>query len=110
MLAKEKGHNLIAVPEALKSVGYLAGILGILVVLVSTMVYLPGNPDFSLFTTYLSDIGDTVGWPQIIFNSGTILSAPIRYLFIVLFVMRLSQMGAGRSFSIAVLTGTNFQD
>jgi len=104
MLAEERGHKLITVPEALKSVGYLAGILGILVVLVSTMVYLPGNPDFSLFTTYLSDIGDTVGWPQIIFNSGTILSAPIRYLFIVLFVMRLSQMGAGRSFSIAVLT------
>lgn len=104
MLAKGKIHNLIAVPEALRAVGYLAGILGILVVLVSTMVYLPGSPDFSLFTTYLSDIGDTVGWPQIIFNSGTILSAPIRYLFIVLFVMRLSQMGAGRSFSIAVLT------
>lgn len=104
MLAKEKDYNLISVPEALKSVGYLGGIVGILVVLVSMMVYLPGNPDFSLFTTYLSDIGDTAGWPQIIFNSGTILSAPIRYLFIILFVMRLSQLGAGRSFSIAVLT------
>lgn len=78
MLVKEKGHNLIAVPEALKFMGILGGILGILIVLVSTMVYLPGNPDFSLVTTYLSDLGDTTGWPQIIFNSGTLLSAPIR--------------------------------
>ena len=84
MLAKEKDHNLIAVPEALRSVGYFGGILGILIVLLSIMVYLPGNPDFSLVTTYLSDIGDTSGWPQIIFNSGTLLSAPIRYLIIVL--------------------------
>ena len=104
MLVKEMSNNLIAVPEALKFVGYVGGTLGILTVIVSILVYLPRYPDFSFFTTYLSDIGDTSGWPQIIFNSGTLLSAPIRYLFIVLLVIRLSQMGAGRTFSIAVLT------
>ena len=104
MLAIEKNDNLITVPEALKYVGYIGGTLGILATFVSTMVYLPGHPDFSFFTTYLSDISDTPGWPQIIFNSGTLIAAPIRYLFIVLLVMRLSQMGTGRTFSISVLT------
>ena len=102
MSIKEISNNFIAVPEILKYVGYIGGTLGILTVLVSIMVYLPKHPDFSFFTTYLSDIGDTAGWPQIIFNTGTLLSAPIRYLFIILFVIRLSHMGAGRTFSIAL--------
>jgi hypothetical membrane protein len=103
MSVKEISGNLITVPEALKFVGYVGGAMGLLTVILSIMAYVPKHPDFSFFSTYLSDIGDTVGWPQIIFNSGTLLAAPVRYLFIVLLVMRLSLMGTGRLFSIAVL-------
>jgi len=47
----------------------------------------------------------TAGWPQILFNSGTLIAAPIRYLVLVLFALRLSQFGAGLPFVIAILIG-----
>ncbi len=50
--------------------------------------------------TYLSNIGDTPGWPQIIWNSGTLIAVPIGYLVLV---MRLAQLDAGKSFAIATL-------
>ncbi len=82
------------------------GTWAILVVLMATLAYLTEHPDFSLFTTYLSDIGDTPGWPQIIFNSGTLIAAPMRFLMVVLLVLRLAQLGAGRIFAVsAVIVG-----
>jgi hypothetical protein len=69
----------------------------------AVIAYLPGYPNFSIFNTYLSDIGDTPGWPQIIWNSGTLIAVPIRYLVLALLVMRLRQLGAGKSFAIATL-------
>jgi hypothetical protein len=48
-------------------------------------------------------MGDTPGWPQIIWNSGTLIAVPIRYLVLVLLVMRLRQLGAGKPFAIATL-------
>jgi hypothetical membrane protein len=81
----------------------VGAVWGILVVLLATLAYLPDHPDFSLFTTYLSDIGDAPGWPQVLFNSGTLISAPIRYLVLVLLVLRLSQLGAGSVFAGLVL-------
>jgi len=103
MLAKKENQTVISIPGALKLIGIIAGTWGILVVLTATLAYLPEHPYFSLFTTYLSDIGDTRGWPQILFNSGTLIAAPMRYLVIVLIVLRLTQLGAGRIFAISAL-------
>ena len=103
MLAKRNDQTVISIPGALKLVGIITGTWAILVVLTATLAYLPEHPDFSLFTTYLSDIGDTAGWPQILFNSGTLIAAPMRYLIIVLLVLRLTQLGAGRAFAVSAL-------
>ena len=94
---------VIRIPTALRLVGITGGVWAILTILLAVLAYLPGHPDFSLFTTYLSDIGDTPGWPQILFNAGTLIAVPIRYLVLVLLALRLNQLGAGRVFTIAVL-------
>lgn len=103
MLANIDNQLVISIPRALKLIGIITGLWGILVVLSATLAYLPAHPDFSLFTTYLSDIGDTVGWPQILFNSGTLIAAPMRYLVIVLVVLRLTQLSPGRKFAVSAL-------
>ncbi|RQW06403.1 hypothetical protein EH223_02360, partial [candidate division KSB1 bacterium] len=48
-------------------------------------------------------MGNKPGWPQVVFNSGMLLSAPMRYLFLALLVMRLLNFGASRSFAVAAL-------
>ncbi len=103
MLIKKDNGTAISIPGALKLVGIIAGIWAILLVLTATLAYIPSHPDFSIFTTYLSDIGDTPVWPQAIFNSGTLIAAPLRYLVLALLVLRLTQLGAGRAFAISVL-------
>lgn len=96
-------YSTLSIPRSLKAAGIIGGAWAILVILGAAIVYLPDHPDFSPLTTYLSDIGDTPGWPQIIFNSGTLIAVPIRYLVLVLLVLRLTQLGAGRPFMIATL-------
>ena len=97
--------NTFSTSKALRLTGSTCLVLAVLTVLTSVLAYIPGNPDFSLFRTYLSDIGDTAGWPQVLFNSGTILAAPLRYLVIVLLVLRLrSYTESKKSFEVAVLT------
>lgn len=103
MITTEKNQTFIQIPRALKVVGVIAGVWAIFVVLIATFAYIPQHPDFSFFTTYLSDIGDAEGWPQIVFNSGTLIAAPMRYLVIVLLAVRLTQSGAGRVFLVATL-------
>ncbi|MBA7617358.1 hypothetical protein ES703_24672 [subsurface metagenome] len=103
MINEEKKQILFKIPDLLKIVGILGGTLGLLVVILSTIAYIPEHPEFSILTTYLSDIGDTDGWPQIIFNSGTLIAAPIRYLIIVLLALRLFELGAGRAFVFTIL-------
>jgi hypothetical membrane protein len=103
MFAQKDNQTVIRIPSALKLVGIIGGVWAILVVLTATLAYLPGHSDFSLFTTYLSDIGDTAGWPQILFNSGTLIATPIRYLVLVLLVLRLTQLGAGLAFAVVTL-------
>ena len=103
MLIKKSNETTISIPGALKLVGIIGGVWAILVVLTSTLAYLPKHPDFSIFTTYLSDIGDTPVWPQVLFNSGTLIAAPLRYFIVALLVLRLTQLGAGRAFATSVL-------
>jgi hypothetical protein len=102
-MAKTDDRTVISIPAALRLVGIFAGSWAILVGLAATLAYLPGHPEFSFFTTYLSDIGDTAGWPQILWNSGALIAAPIRYAVIVLLVLRLGALGAGRAFTVAAL-------
>lgn len=103
MLTRADRHPGIPVPLALRWVGIVGGVWAILVVLTATLAYMPVNPGFSPLATYLSDIGATAGWPQILFNAGTLLAVPIRYLVVVLLALRLVQLGAGRGFAIAAL-------
>ncbi|MCJ7473103.1 MAG: Frag1/DRAM/Sfk1 family protein [Actinobacteria bacterium] len=103
MSNKANKQILIKVPDVLKILGIICGTLAIIIILLSILAYLPEHPNFSIFTTYLSDIGDTPGWPQIIFNSGTLISAPLRFLIIVLVILRLSELGAGKTFAITAL-------
>ena len=103
MLKNEINKTVIHIPSALRLIGIIAGIWGILVVLIATLAYLPEHPHLSIFTTYLSDIGATAVWPQITFNAGTLIAAPIRYIAIVLLILRLGQLGASRAFIVVTL-------
>jgi len=103
MSAHISTSTTLSIPRSLKLVGIIGGVWAILTILAAVFAYLPGHPDFSLFSTYLSDIGDTPGWLQILFNAGTLIAVPIRYLVLVLLALRLNQLGAGRVFTIAFL-------
>jgi len=103
MKTKSNNQTTISVPVSLKIVGIFGATFGLIGTLLATLAYLPAHPDFSMFTTFLSDIGDTPGWPQVLFNSTTLIAAPIRYLIIILVVLRLSQLGAGRGFVSTIL-------
>ena len=97
--------NNFSTAKAFRFTGAASLVLGMLTVLAASLAYMAVEPDFSILTTYLSDIGDTAGWPQVLFNSGTILAAPLRYLVVVLFVLRLRSFKDNKkSFEISVLT------
>lgn len=93
----------IRVSRALRIVGIIGVMLGIATVILSTFLYVQEH-DFSIFNTYLSDIGNTAEWPQVVFNSGMLIIAPLRYLFLVLLVFQLGHVGAGRGFSLLTLS------
>ena len=97
-----KREATIRVPSALLIVGITGALLGIATVVFSTLIYIQDN-EFSILTTYLSDMGATAGWPQAIFNAGMLIIAPVRYLFLILLVLQLAHLGAGRGFSSAAL-------
>jgi len=88
---------------SLKIIGIFGATFGLIGTLMAAIAYISGHPDFSMFTTFLSDIGDTPGWAQILFNSTTLIAAPIRFLIIVLVAMCLSQVGASNRFTHTVL-------
>jgi len=65
--------------------GYYFGILGLLIFLSSTLiavfVYLSVNPDYSIFTNWISDLGAGPDGANIIFNTGWVLSSGLILLF-----------------------------
>lgn len=97
-----KREATIRVSRALLIVGITGALLGIATVVFSTLIYIRNN-EFSILTTYLSDIGATAGWPQTVFNAGMLIIAPVRYLFLILLVLQLVHVGARRGFSSAAL-------
>ena len=103
MITRTDNRIVIQPAASLKVIGILGATLGLLGTMLATLTYLPSHPEFSMLTTFLSDIGDTPGWPQILFNSTTLIASPIRYLIIVLVVLCLAQLGAGKKFAVAVL-------
>jgi len=103
MSTQISASTILSIPRSLRLVGIIGGVWATLVIFGAVAAYIPAHPDFSLWNTYLSDIGAAPQWPQIIFNAGTLITVPIRYLVLVLLVLRLAQLGAGKAFVIAVL-------
>lgn len=103
MLVQETTQSNVSIPKAFQAICLVSGTFAVLMILLTLAAYLPDHPEFSPFTTFLSDIGDTPGWPQVIFNSGTLIAAPLRYLVLILFVLQMYQLGAGRAFGNTVL-------
>jgi hypothetical membrane protein len=103
MATATRNQAVISVPRALRLVGIIGGVWALLLAVGTIMAYIPDHPGFSIFNTYLSDMSNAPGWPQIIWNSGTLIAVPIRYLVLVLLALRLRQLGAGKAFAIAVL-------
>ena len=103
MSAQVSQYSTLSIPLSLKVVGLAAGIIGVLEIILSTVAYAAVKPGFDLLATYLSDIGATPVWPQIFFNAGMLIVSPLRYIVLVLLVLRLYQFGAGRAFGTAVL-------
>lgn len=87
----------------MRLVGGITAAWALLFVTAATVAYIEANPGFSFFSTYMSDIGDSSGWPAALFNAGTLIAAPMRLLFLVLVVMALYQLGAGPLFVISTL-------
>lgn len=97
-----QGEASIRVSKTLRIVGIIGIVLGIATVFCSLFLYIQVY-QFSFFETYLSDIGNKPGWSQVIFNSGMLISSPIRYLFLILLVLQLAHFGASRTFAASAL-------
>jgi hypothetical protein len=93
----------LSVPRSLKAVGLVTGSLGVLGLVLATLAYAVVRPGFDLLATYLSDIGATPVWPQVFWNAALLVVSPLRYVVLVLLVLRLYQLGAGRAFGATVL-------
>jgi hypothetical protein len=103
MSANVSRYSELSIPRSLMAVGLASGSIGVLEVVLSTVAFAAVKPRFDLLATYLSDIGATPIWPQVFFNAGMLIVSPLRYLVLVLLVLRLYQFGAGRAFGTAVL-------
>lgn len=90
------------VPVALRIVGLVLVGLSVTTVTLSALLYAQHEP-FSFFSTYLSDMGNTSGWPQAAFNSGMLLGAPLRFVFLALLVSEWLHLGASPAFARAAL-------
>jgi hypothetical membrane protein len=85
----------VSLPRSLRLVGLTGAALGVLTVVGSTIAY-SRHHEFSVFTTYLSDVGNTPGWPATLFNTGMLVVAPIRFAFLALLLAVLARHGASR--------------
>ena len=103
MTTIEKTVPTLSIPRSLKVVGLVTGSIGVLEIVLSTIAYAAIMPGFNLLATYLSDISATPIWPQIFFNAGMLIVSPLRYVVLVLVVLRLYQLGAGQTFGKTAL-------
>jgi hypothetical protein len=105
MIAKVRTQSIPSIPSSLKVAGLVTGSLGLLGWILSAIAYISIKPGSNLLATYLSDIGATPVWPQIFWNASMLIVSPLRYVVLVLLVLRLHQFGAGRIFGKAVILG-----
>lgn len=103
MLAQARTQSTLSISRSLKVVGVVTGSIGVLTLALATIAYAVVRPGFDLPATYLSDIGATPVWPQVFFNAGMLIVSPMRYVVLVLLVLRLDQLGARQAFGKAVL-------
>lgn len=103
MITQERTQSVLSISKAFRMICLLTGTFAVMMIVFTIAAYLPDHPDFSPFNTFLSDIGDTPVWPQVIFNSGTLIAAPLRYLVLMLFVLQMYHLGAGVTFGRTVL-------
>jgi len=103
MLTQVSTYPTLSIPRSLRAVGFVTGSIGVLEIVLATIAYAAIKPGFDLLATYLSDIGATPVWPQVFFNAGMLIVSPLRYVVLILLVLRLYQLGAGRAFGTTVL-------
>jgi hypothetical membrane protein len=103
MLVNHTKQSKLSIPHSLMAVGLVTGSIGVLGTVLSTFAYTAVKPGFNLLATYLSDIGATPVWPQVLFNASMLIVSPLRYVVLVLIVLRLYQVGAGRAFGNTAL-------
>jgi hypothetical membrane protein len=103
MALHDPSRPQLDVPFALRVVGLLGLLTGIATIVASTLAY-AASRDFSFFNTYISDFGVAQGWPSTLYSAGMLLVAPLRYLFLVLLLVQLAHLGAGRRFVAAMAT------
>jgi hypothetical protein len=94
--------GVLPVPRALLIVGLVSFLVGSVTMAASLLVYADSHP-FSVFTVYYSEVGATPVWPQVIVTTGGLLSAPLRYAFVVLLVLYFRSIGGGRIAAWAIL-------
>jgi len=88
-------------------IAYIGFIFSIIFISIAVLLY--GDPSFSIFTHYLSDLGAVARNSSLIFNMGMIISAPIRVLFGFYLLKFLKSKGANektiRFTSYTIITG-----
>ena len=104
MQATDSTMMRLSIPLSLKISGITGALLGLLTTLLAVWAYTNVRTDFSIFTTYISELGSTEGATQLIYNSGSLVLAPIRFLVGILLAWRMYQLGAGKTFFRAFIT------
>ena len=89
-------NQKLSTDKTLQVIGLACLSIGLLTVIWSALVYAPDHAGFSIFNTYLSDIGDSGGWGETIFKSGTLMAAPLRLLVLALVLLNLRHLGGKR--------------
>jgi hypothetical membrane protein len=97
-----QANPTLPLPSCLRLVGFTGAGMGVLTVAGSAILY-SLDRTFSVFTVYLSDVGNTPGWPATVFNSGMLIVAPVRFAFLILLLAVLAHHGASRVSRVAAL-------
>lgn len=101
-MTSERSSATLDLAQALRVVGWLGFAVGIATIGGAALAY-ASSRDFSVFTTYISDFGAAGGWTQVIYTTGMLIAAPLRYLFLVLLLAQLVHRGASPRFRTAML-------
>jgi hypothetical protein len=104
MTIAHAGGPAAALPlsRALFAVGLANFLVGAVTMALSIAVFSASHP-FSFFTVYYSEVGATPVWPAVIVTTGGLLSAPVRYAFVVLLVLYFLSIGGSRFMGWTIL-------